>query len=732
MLKRKFDPLKPLPVVTYARMSSDDQNPRSPQQQRDTIEATIQRLGYPWKICKSYVDKGISGCYLSKRPGFQRMLSDIRTGTVKIDAILVDTFERFGRAEELAGLRQELQQKHGVLILTADSQFTDPTSASGKALAAFESLRATEDNRIKAHNVLRGKRDAVRQRHWPGGPPPFGYKLESVMVERHGRQEVDHCILVPDPDTAWIIQRLFELASTKGLGSTRLARMCNHDPEIPDKYKPFYDQTVIYWLRHPIYYGELIWEQHSTAVVDDRRVIEPNPEDEVVRVPDFCEPLVSREVWDAVQEIRRVRSERARQARQARKDNGDKQIAAVTPGLALTYMLSGLVRCGHCNRSMTVSAGPAYTTKSGETKRYASYVCPGVLAGVCPNRCHVPESWLRQTVVELIRQRLFPGRDRDESQMPSSGATGSLPDSALNSVCTEEANSLRRWTVQELQQTDWFGPLLDQIQRELDILSAQEHDARPRLHNERERLRQQIQGWSQSLAKPALSLAVRELIEKDVETAVERSQEIEQQLAEVDALQRRVSAVVDAQQVVDRLNRLADVLAAHNPSRTNMELSLHIDAIRCFQDGSVAIRTCKLGALAGSTDLFARPQAASKHDTAGDSLAMAAKPRRRAVRRVSDEGVNQSEMRDAAHRAADVHRFSGLGPEWFWEDSFQIPVKKTWPEVHAREVAAKKAEGWPMAKLVEHFGRSAPTIRLALRLAQDQDRTRNSGELPSS
>jgi site-specific DNA recombinase len=285
-------------------MSSDEQNPRSPQQQRDTIEVTLKRLGYPWLVIGAYTDESVSGRYVRRRPGFQQMLHDIRTEAVKADAILVDTFERFGRAEELAALRQEVHQRHGVLVLTADTQFTEPTSIPGKALAAFESLRSTEDNRIKAHNVLRGKPDAARQGHWPGGPPPFGYRLKSAMVGRHGRQEVDHCILVPDPETAWIIQLVFELACTKGLGCTRLARMLNSDPNVPSEHKPFYDQTANHWLQHPIYYGELVWEEHATAVVDDRRVIERNPDEEVVRVPNFCEPLVSREAWEAVQKIR--------------------------------------------------------------------------------------------------------------------------------------------------------------------------------------------------------------------------------------------------------------------------------------------------------------------------------------------------------------------------------------------------------------------------------------------
>jgi len=146
--------------------------------------------------------------------------------------------------------------------------------------------------------------------------------------------------------------------------------MFNEDPTVPDVFKPCYDQSVNYWFQQPICYGELVCEEHATGVVDDRRVVEKNPADEVLRVPDFCEPLVSRAVRQAVQQIRSARSERARRARRAKQQSDGKQIAAVTPGLALNYLLSGLVRCGHCNRSMLASSSPAYTTKAGGTKRY--------------------------------------------------------------------------------------------------------------------------------------------------------------------------------------------------------------------------------------------------------------------------------------------------------------------------------------------------------------------------
>jgi DNA invertase Pin-like site-specific DNA recombinase len=404
MLRRTFDPNRPHRYVRYGRMSTDLQNERSPEQQFDTIDRLIPRLGYPWIHCKDYRDDGISGRYISKRPGLQEMLRDIQTGAQTVDLILVDTAERLGRVDELTAIRHQLATKHGVLVLTADSNFADPTSVSGKALSIVETLRATEDSRIKAHNVLRGKRDALRQGHWPGGAAPFGYKLQSILVQRHGRQEVDHCVLAPDPQSDWIIQRLFARAHQTGWGALKLARSLNTDPDIPQQHKPFYPDTILYWLSNPIYYGELLWAQHATDIVNDTRVIQRNAEDEMERVPNYCAPLVTRELWEAVASLRTQRSQ-ALARRRLKTDQPAKQIAPIAPGVALKYLLTGLVRCGQCDRSMR----PCRTgSKSKAGKTYTYYACPGALAGVCPNKLYVPEDWLRRTVVARLRDRLFP------------------------------------------------------------------------------------------------------------------------------------------------------------------------------------------------------------------------------------------------------------------------------------------------------------------------------------
>ena len=94
MLTRKYDPTRPYRSLRYGRMSSDRQNPRSPDQQFDTIETTRARLGYPWVLVQTYRDDGVSGRYMRKRTGLQAMLRDIEVGLVQADLIEVDTLEQ--------------------------------------------------------------------------------------------------------------------------------------------------------------------------------------------------------------------------------------------------------------------------------------------------------------------------------------------------------------------------------------------------------------------------------------------------------------------------------------------------------------------------------------------------------------------------------------------------------------------------------------------------------------
>ena len=161
MLKNNFRLNTPYRVAIYARQSTDSQNPNSPDQQIDTIKNLIRTMGLPWEVVAVYRDDAISGRFIKKRPDYQRMLRDIKSGALRVQLLLVDTFERLSRADDSSQIRRELERS-SVLVLTADTRFQDPTSVAGLALSMVEAYRATSDGEIKAHYVGRGKRDAAR------------------------------------------------------------------------------------------------------------------------------------------------------------------------------------------------------------------------------------------------------------------------------------------------------------------------------------------------------------------------------------------------------------------------------------------------------------------------------------------------------------------------------------------------------------------------------------------
>ena len=253
-----FDPDASIRFAIYARMSSDLQNPDSPQRQIDTIRETLSREGRNWVELNTYVDSGISGKFTTRRPGLMQLLEDIDSGRIQYDAVIVDTPERLGRNEDVIFIRRLLAKK-GIVILDALSRFRDPTTRDGRILSMLADFQGEDENLKKSHMVSNGKKATVKKKLWPGGPPPTGYQLEACGIEKRKTKEVTLKRLVPKPTTASFVARCFELADVNGWGSTRIAQELNADDTIPDEVKPIFSTTVDRILNNKIYKGVYEW-----------------------------------------------------------------------------------------------------------------------------------------------------------------------------------------------------------------------------------------------------------------------------------------------------------------------------------------------------------------------------------------------------------------------------------------------------------------------------------------
>lgn len=673
-LYRPFDPRESRNVVLYTRMSSDQQNKRSPEQQEEMVSEVLRRMGYPWTIIKQYSDKAKSGRRMRNRPDYNRMLNDLKANLIPAKFILVDTIERFGRVEGLDSIRRDLYQRNGIVILSADRFFDDPNSPQGQATTVLESFRAAEDSRIKRHNVIRGKRDAILQRYWPGGPVPFGLKLNVVATETRGRREVRHHSLIHHEVNAAIVRSAFmKSLRNPSMGQELLTRWLNDRPDIPDQLKPFHPDTVGRWLKNAIYHGELIWSEFTTGLIDDIRVLQRNPDDEVLRVPDFCEPIIEKWQFDEIAAFRQ------RRRTNDNTTNGDQRNGI---GMVYAYMLTGLVRCGHCNSSMVPNGTGTYTTKSGQERRYTAFMCPKSRSGICHSKVRVNEEWLREVVIGKLRERVLP-----------------------NDAGTEPS---------------WLPEITQLVQQELDRQREEEDISRPALEAEIEQLERQTTGWSSSLAKPDLSQRLREKIESDYSDTLDRIAEIEVLLHRQAAEELLASEIVDSKSIVSSLDSLSSILADDDPSMANLMLSMHIDRIDVFDTGRIEMRMCKLGSCPESIEWFGG-QSAESSDAAMANAAKKTKARRRTRICTDLMDCETPRLGVLAELASDPDRFHGMPDSWFWVDEFSIPEKSCWSKDNAQAVLARyqkiqmETGKKPSCNaLAKEFGVSRPTILKAL------------------
>ena len=268
--------------------------------------------------------------------------------------------------------------------------------------------------------------------------------------------------------------------------------------------------------------------------------------------------------------------------------------------------------------------------------------------------------------------------------------------------------------------SEWLPYLLEEVRKELGRLQDAARPDTEALRRERLDLQLTIDGLGHSLGNPQLDYLVRTDVEERQSIALKRRHEIDGLLEQVGRQRASLDTLLDVKKIDRKLDQLAEVLASDNPSRLNLELSMHIDRIDCFSDGHVEQRTCRLGGLAGVCDtLMASSQQPDRQPASvQNERSHQVTPRVRPKLRVIGSGPVDSELVAATYMAADPKRFAGIGEEWFWIDRFEKPVVLSWPREHAAEVLKMRLEtGLSYEKLGKHFGKSKYTMCTAVKIA---------------
>ena len=362
MKKQHLQPLTP--AALYARVSSDRQDvDLSVSAQLRALKDYAKANGY--SVAREYVDEAESG-RVADRPQFREMIGEGSQPNAPFEVILVWKFSRFTRKREHAVAFKSMLRRKGIRVVSITEHADD--SPTGKLMEAIiESVDEFYSENL-AQDVVRGMREAASRGFFLGSKAPFGYTRVKVSdgVKERPTLEVD-------PATAPVVKEIFE-SSLHGNGLKEICKALN-DRGVTNRGKRWYKGGLHYLLTNEAYTGAAVWGRTSKGESD------PDP----VRVEGAWLALVSRELFDAVQQAMRDRAPKVQR-----------------PGrVGSKFLLSGLLRCGVCGRP--------YTGQGAKSGQFAYYIC-GTLyregAGTCSTR-YLNAPRVEGFVVEKIRERIL-------------------------------------------------------------------------------------------------------------------------------------------------------------------------------------------------------------------------------------------------------------------------------------------------------------------------------------
>ncbi len=361
-MKKHLQP--PTPAALYARVSSERQDvDLSVAAQMRALRDYAKKNGY--SVAREYVDEAESG-RIADRPQFCKMIEEGSQPNAPFQLILVWKFSRFTRKREHAVAFKSMLRRKGIRVVSITEQADD--SPTGRLLEAIiESVDEFYSENL-GEEVTRGMREAATRGFFLGSRAPFGYKRVKV---KDGVKE--RPTLVVDPATAPVLKEIFQ-SSLRGNGLKEICKELN-DKGITNNGKRWYKSRLSYLLRNEAYTGTVVWGRNTKR----KNAAEP------VRVEGAWPALVSKELFDAVQQAMRDRAPNTQR-----------------PGrVGSNYLLSGLLKCGVC--------GSAYTGHRVKRGLLAYYIC-GTLyregAGTCQAR-YLNAAKVEHFIVEKIRERIL-------------------------------------------------------------------------------------------------------------------------------------------------------------------------------------------------------------------------------------------------------------------------------------------------------------------------------------
>ena len=325
-VKKVPDKEKKRYTALYERLSRDDElqgESNSILNQKKYLEDYARQMGF--SHIRHFTDDGYTGTNFN-RPGFQAMLEEVEAGNIA--TVIVKDMSRFGRNYLLVGNYTELLfPNKGVRFIAVNNgvDSANPTSSDFTPFLNIMNEWYAKDTSNKIKTVFRNR---MKEGNRVSGSIPYGYY----------RKPDDKQTLYVDEEAAAVVRKIFDMAA-HGAGLTEISDTLTCDKVlIPSAYSQKYQPQN---NRNTSFPDPYCWNNTTVSYILDRQEYlghtilgKTISEDELIIFRNTHEPIITQEVWDAAQKLRK-RSPRKLQ-------NG-----------TYSHRLSGLIFCADCGHRMS-------------------------------------------------------------------------------------------------------------------------------------------------------------------------------------------------------------------------------------------------------------------------------------------------------------------------------------------------------------------------------------------
>lgn len=286
-----------LRVAAYCRVSSDaDDNLNSFFAQVKYYNDYIRKRE-DMVLVDIYADEGITGTEIQKRDDFKRMLKDAKNG--KIDRILVKSVTRFARNSLECIETVRVLKSHGVSVFFENDNI-DTECMNSEMILYIKSAFAQGEAMSASKRMQTSVRMRMADGTYVAPSVPFGYRLVNKELE-----------IVPEE--AEIVRKIFQLYLS-GFGINLISL------KLAEQGWAMSEGSVKYILSNERYIGDCLMQKYYTPEILPLREKLNKGELPKYLYTNSHEPLIDREMFDAVALLRKRREENYYKCKSKEKD----------------------------------------------------------------------------------------------------------------------------------------------------------------------------------------------------------------------------------------------------------------------------------------------------------------------------------------------------------------------------------------------------------------------------